>query len=82
MDSPTLQTLQDPILLLPWVCFRGGGPPSPGEEGGSQFVPCPTKLRMHRGAWRDRAHVEAMAAAAAAVGIQAARTPRCRGPDP
>jgi hypothetical protein len=22
MGSPTLQTLQDPILLLPWVCFR------------------------------------------------------------
>jgi hypothetical protein len=21
------QTLQDPILLLPWVCFRGGGFP-------------------------------------------------------
>jgi hypothetical protein len=26
--SPTLQKLQDPILLLPWVCFRGGGFPS------------------------------------------------------
>jgi hypothetical protein len=25
MGSPTLQTLQDPILLLPWVCFGGGG---------------------------------------------------------
>jgi hypothetical protein len=24
MGSPTLQTLQDLILLLPWVCFRGG----------------------------------------------------------
>jgi hypothetical protein len=24
MGSPTLQTLQDPILLLPWLCFRGG----------------------------------------------------------
>jgi hypothetical protein len=23
MGSPTLQTLQEPILLLPWVCFRG-----------------------------------------------------------
>jgi hypothetical protein len=22
MGSPTLQTLQEPILLLPWVCFR------------------------------------------------------------
>jgi hypothetical protein len=22
MVSPTVQTLQDPILLLPWVCFR------------------------------------------------------------
>jgi hypothetical protein len=29
MGSPTLQTLQDPILLLPWVCFRGGGFPNP-----------------------------------------------------
>ena len=24
-----LQPLQDPILLLPWVCFRGGGFPNP-----------------------------------------------------
>ena len=24
MDSTTLQPLQDPILLLPWACFRGG----------------------------------------------------------
>ena len=22
--SPTLQTLQEPIFLLSWVCFRGG----------------------------------------------------------
>jgi hypothetical protein len=29
MDSPTVQTLQDPILLPPWLCFRDGsaGPP-------------------------------------------------------
>jgi hypothetical protein len=27
--TPTLQTLQDPILLLPWGCFRGGGFPNP-----------------------------------------------------
>jgi hypothetical protein len=26
--SPTLQTLQDPILLLPWVCSQGGGFPA------------------------------------------------------
>ena len=26
IDSPTLQTLQYPILLLPWACFRGGFP--------------------------------------------------------
>jgi hypothetical protein len=25
----TLQTLQDPILLLPWGCFRCGGFPNP-----------------------------------------------------
>jgi hypothetical protein len=25
MGSPTLQTLQEPILPTPWVCFRGGG---------------------------------------------------------
>jgi hypothetical protein len=24
ISSPTLRTLQDLILLLPWVCFRGG----------------------------------------------------------
>ena len=29
MGSPTLQTLQDPILLLPWLSFRGGGFPNP-----------------------------------------------------
>jgi hypothetical protein len=29
MGSPTLLTLQEPILLLPWVCFRGGGFPNP-----------------------------------------------------
>jgi hypothetical protein len=32
MDSTTLQTLQDPILLLPWVCFRGGGFPNTGFD--------------------------------------------------
>jgi hypothetical protein len=31
MGSPTMQTLQDPILLLPWLCFRGGGFPNPRE---------------------------------------------------
>jgi hypothetical protein len=25
MSSTTLRTLQDPILPLPWVCFRRGG---------------------------------------------------------
>jgi hypothetical protein len=25
MGSPNLQTLQEPILPTPWVCFRGGG---------------------------------------------------------
>jgi hypothetical protein len=29
MSSPTLKTLQDPILLLPWVCFRRSGFPNP-----------------------------------------------------
>jgi hypothetical protein len=29
MDSPTLQTLKDPILLPPWVCYRGGVFPNP-----------------------------------------------------
>ena len=28
MGSPTLQTLQDPILLLRWVYFRGDGLPT------------------------------------------------------
>jgi hypothetical protein len=30
MGSPTLQTLQEPILLTPWLCFRGGGFPNLG----------------------------------------------------
>jgi hypothetical protein len=29
MGSPTLQTLQDPILLLSGACFQGGGVPNP-----------------------------------------------------
>jgi hypothetical protein len=29
MGPPILQTLQDPILLLSWLCFRGGGFPNP-----------------------------------------------------
>jgi hypothetical protein len=39
-DSSTLQTLQDPILLLPWLCFRGGGFPNPSfiwELGGGLY---------------------------------------------
>ena len=32
MSSPTLQTLQDPILRLPRLCFRGGGFPNPLAE--------------------------------------------------
>ena len=36
MNSHTLQTLRDPILLLPWLCFRGGRFPNPtlGLAGG------------------------------------------------
>jgi hypothetical protein len=34
MDPPTMQTLQEPILLLRWVCFRGGGFAKPTQ--GSQ----------------------------------------------
>ena len=29
MGSPALQTLQEPILRTPWVCFRAGGFPNP-----------------------------------------------------
>jgi hypothetical protein len=32
MGSRTLQTLQCPILLLAWVCFRGGGFPNPSNK--------------------------------------------------
>jgi hypothetical protein len=32
-SSPTLQTLQDPILPLSWVCFRGGGFQTLADEG-------------------------------------------------
>jgi hypothetical protein len=49
VGSPALQTLQDPILLLPWLCFRGGGFPNlhpkgnaPGARGRTQCPPaCP-----------------------------------------
>jgi hypothetical protein len=30
MGSFNLQPLQEPILLTPWLCFRGGGFPNPG----------------------------------------------------
>ena len=29
MGSPTLRTHQDPILLLPWLCFEGADQPWP-----------------------------------------------------
>ena len=32
--SPTLQTLHEPILLLPWVCLRGGGFSNPSVNRG------------------------------------------------
>ena len=31
-SSPTLQTLQEPILLQPWVCVRGGGFANPNPD--------------------------------------------------
>ena len=31
MGSPALQTHQDPILLLPWLCFRCDGFPNPSR---------------------------------------------------
>jgi hypothetical protein len=31
MGSPTLQTLEYPILLPPSLCFRGGGFPKPAQ---------------------------------------------------
>jgi hypothetical protein len=31
MARPTLQPHQDPVLLLPWACFRGGGFPRLGS---------------------------------------------------
>jgi hypothetical protein len=34
MGSSTLQTLQDPILLLSRVCFRAGGFPNPCQKVG------------------------------------------------
>jgi hypothetical protein len=41
IGSPTLQTLQDPVLLLPWACFRGGGVATQNHVKG--------KLSAHRG---------------------------------
>jgi hypothetical protein len=33
VGSPALQTLQELILLTPWVCFRAGGSPNPSVWG-------------------------------------------------
>jgi hypothetical protein len=48
MGSLILQTLQDPILPLPWVCFRGDGFPAfQGKKGGAHEVEL---LLLHDGA--------------------------------
>ena len=39
IGSPTLQTLQEPILRTPWVCFRGGGFPNPRANAGVDTTP-------------------------------------------
>jgi hypothetical protein len=50
MGSPTMQALQDPILLLPWVCFRGGGFSNPLSPSPLQGVACELLLRSPGGA--------------------------------
>jgi hypothetical protein len=46
MGSPSLQTHQDPILLMPWLCFRelskNPGFPSRRPET-SNYVGCPER---------------------------------------
>jgi hypothetical protein len=54
IGQPTLQTLQDPILLLPWLCFRGGGFPNSNSR---------------RGGTRPRAHDDRVAGGAAEQGV-------------
>jgi hypothetical protein len=51
MGSPTLQTLQYPILLPPWVCFRGGFPNPNGRfpgDGEQQSVATLAQCRSRR----------------------------------
>jgi hypothetical protein len=57
MVSPTLQTLQDPILLLPWPCFRRAGFPNPMVswarlQGAMDLIACvwPAELSCSRNA--------------------------------
>jgi hypothetical protein len=55
MSSPTLKTRQDPILLLPWVCFRGqtlGGVEHPPVR------PAEAEIRPHGTELGDRAGVQ------------------------
>jgi hypothetical protein len=52
----TLQTLQEPILLLPWLCFRGGGFPNldlssvwcPLRSERAAAAPLPPSKHSHR----------------------------------
>jgi hypothetical protein len=45
MGSPTLQTLQDPILLLPRLSFRGVGFPNPVSRRMLQLGWCEETVR-------------------------------------
>jgi hypothetical protein len=49
MGSPALQTLQYPILLLPWLCFRGGpNPHLPHRLTGAHTPHLPVQVVQRR----------------------------------
>jgi hypothetical protein len=57
VGSGTLRTLQDPILLPPWVCFRGGGFPGSGHCAGLSSSALTAEPEPPRDPLRDSAGV-------------------------
>jgi hypothetical protein len=51
--SHTLQPLQDPILLLPWLCFRGGDFPNPSTGWWFSVLQQPPHHSRNRTRWPD-----------------------------
>jgi hypothetical protein len=65
MGSLTLQTHQDPILLPPWLCFRGGGFPNPKHW---PFSPTESEVIAHQA--REQPQRALHGGALAAVALQ------------